>query len=527
MAKKSLAEQIAELSKPQTEFDIEDNDLRDDAFGAGSEDDLALESEASDDDLKTNHYVKVLKSKLRRDNDSVALGGKYTGNVADRSSLYGDNAGNGPVSDSEEDEEDQIEEDDSDESEDGELENGGDEDDDEEIDDEEISNQEDLLDDSDASEESDASIRSTNDDAERSKLKAMMSKERDHIVSRMSQTSSNDSLKGYAILQQHSLFDSILDIRLKVQKALSNSNMLPADQETLAAGKLATKKTPALLDNAIAKGYDLLDSILALRASLADKDGISTKKLAYTPKKRSLDDYLEVSQQHDAVLNGYRASVLTKWSSKIQNSSGSSAINSGKFKAINQLAEQQVQNNVADMARLVKKTKLNRRLIKPLGYEYSKAQAAAEEDEEEAEENPDIPKDHQSKNEASELAELDQIFDDEDFYRVLLNDLVDKKIQSSNPTTGLTIALRGAQQAHKLKKNVDTKASKGRKLRYHVQEPIANFDAPRPNLKWNDDQIDEFFASLLGQKVNMNEAQSDEESEDEELIGNDGIQLFG
>lgn len=522
MAKKSLAEQIAELSKPQTEFDIEDNDLRENAFGNGSEDDMGSEPEASDADLKTDHYVKVLKSNLRRDKDSIALGGKYTGSVADRSSIYGNMAGNRPTSDSEDEEDEEDEGQES--SDDDEEEDGNDEDDNDDIEEEEDNE----IDDHDGSlDNSDVSDEDSNGDAERAKLKAMMSKERDHIVSRMSQASSNDSLKGYAILQQHSLFDNILDIRLKVQKAVSNSNMLPADARTLKKGKFSTKNTTALLDDTISKGYDLLDSILALRSSLADQDGISTKPLPHTPKKRSLPDYLEVSQQQDAVLNGYRASVLTKWSSKIQNSSGSSAINSGKFRAINQLAEQQVQNNISDMARLVKKTKLNRRQIKPLGYEYSKAQAAAEEEEEE-EENPDIPKEQHSKSQASELAELDQIFDDEDFYRVLLNDLVDKKVQSSNPTTGLTIALRGAQQAHKLKKNVDTKASKGRKLRYHVQEPIANFDAPRPGLKWNDDQIDEFFASLLGQKVNMNEAQSEDESEDEEVAnGADGIQLFG
>lgn len=58
-----------------------------------------------------------------------------------------------------------------------------------------------------------------------------------------------------------------------------------------------------------------------------------------------------------------------------------------------------------------------------------------------------------------------------------MNDLVDKKVQSSDPTTGITINLRSAQKVNKLKNNVDTKASKGRKLRYHIQEPIANFES--------------------------------------------------
>ena len=74
-----------------------------------------------------------------------------------------------------------------------------------------------------------------------------------------------------------------------------------------------------------------------------------------------------------------------------------------------------------------------------------------------------------------------------------MNDLVDKKVQSSDPTTGITINLRSAQKVNKLKNNVDTKASKGRKLRYHIQEPIANFESSIGSWKWNDDQIDEFL----------------------------------
>lgn len=60
MAKKSLSEQLSQLTKPQTEFDIEDNDLRDNVFNQDSEDN----SESEDDDqLKKEHYVDVSKSK--------------------------------------------------------------------------------------------------------------------------------------------------------------------------------------------------------------------------------------------------------------------------------------------------------------------------------------------------------------------------------------------------------------------------------------------------------------------------------
>ena len=50
------------------------------------------------------------------------------------------------------------------------------------------------------------------------------------------------------------------------------------------------------------------------------------------------------------------------------------------------------------------------------------------------------------------------------------------------------------------KKTVDTRATKGRKLRYQVHEKLQNFMVPVRTSRgvWHDEQIDELFASLLG-----------------------------
>jgi protein AATF/BFR2 len=66
----------------------------------------------------------------------------------------------------------------------------------------------------------------------------------------------------------------------------------------------------------------------------------------------------------------------------------------------------------------------------------------------------------------------------------------------------LALGMRWAalkQQTKKVKKKVDTKASKGRKLRYHVHEKLQNFMVPVPAGYWHQDMIDELYASLLGQ----------------------------
>ncbi|ODV79572.1 TRAUB-domain-containing protein [Suhomyces tanzawaensis NRRL Y-17324] len=499
MAKKSLSEQLALLTQPQNDFDIEDSGLKDNVFE--HEDDEGSASE-EDDTMKKQHYVNVPRSKLRQQ-VGVALGKKYSGSVTSRDDLY--------ASDENKDAED-LEDEEAEESDSGaSLRANSDEE-------------------SGSDDEDDSGVDQRNAELEhkRSRVKELMAKERTHIVSRLSNSATNDSLKGFAISQQHKFFDKVIDSRLKIQKSLTNSNLLPPSHDTLVSQKLGTKKTAKNLQKAKEECYNLLDSIFALRNALFKKDQVSDKVFGAS-KKRSYHEYSSVTAKMDSALDKYRSNVLTKWSAKVQNSSGATAINAGKFKAINQSFEQQVMNNLTDMDRLVKRTKLNRRQIKPLGYDHYKSQFEKEEDDEEDEEdeNPDIPK--ETNTAKSNIAEIDEIFDDEDFYRVLLNDLVDKKIQSSNPTTGLTVSLRSAQQAQKFKKNVDTKASKGRKLRYHIQEPIANFEAPRGSLKWDDNQIDEFFASLLGQKVNMNEDDEVEEDDEEEevRVEGDSIKLFG
>lgn len=512
MAKKSLSEQISSLYTPKTDYDIEDHDLdvsKDNGIFQHHDGGSENESEDEDTGLRNEHYVESSKSKLRQQNEGVNLGEKYVGNVTSRSKLYDDEDDKQPTEAS-----------------------SGEELDAESAEEEEDEESEDVADDDEDDQESDRSSSSDaeNDEDEnishkRELLKQLMSKERSHIVNRLSQSATNDALKGYSIQQQNKTFEKIIDVRLKFQKSVTSSNMLPINTSTYSETK--SEDSDELVTKAKKQFYSLLDHLFTLRNELDESTSVKT------PKKRSFAKYSEVTSAADAQLNSRRNQILTKWSAKVANSSGRNAMNANKFKTINQSFEQQVNNNLSDMDRLIKRTKLNRRNVTPIGY------TTKEEDDHENgnknksidEDDDDIPEDTSVRKKTQGL-ENDYIFDDEDFYRVLLNDLVDKKVQTSDPTSGITISLRAAQKSNKLKNNVDTKASKGRKLRYHVQEPIANFETSRGSWRWNDDQIDEFFASLLGQKVNMNEIDDEQEEEqendDNDIIPEDnGIQLFG
>jgi len=71
-----------------------------------------------------------------------------------------------------------------------------------------------------------------------------------------------------------------------------------------------------------------------------------------------------------------------------------------------------------------------------------------------------------------------------------------------------------------MKKVVETKASKGRKLRYEIHEKLQNFMVPVPvRGAWHDEQIDELFASFMGKRASL-------EAPGTAAVALDGLRVF-
>ena len=68
------------------------------------------------------------------------------------------------------------------------------------------------------------------------------------------------------------------------------------------------------------------------------------------------------------------------------------------------------------------------------------------------------------------------MYEDADFYEQALKEFLETRGAGSSP--GAPGSVPAASKPPKRRKQVDRRASKGRKLRYHVQQPLVNFCAP-------------------------------------------------
>jgi len=130
------------------------------------------------------------------------------------------------------------------------------------------------------------------------------------------------------------------------------------------------------------------------------------------------------------------------------------------------------------------------------------------------------------------------IYDDADFYGLLLQNLLEQRSGESiaaatagaanmSMPNGIDARFQLRREA-KTRKQVDTRASKGRKLRYTVHEKLQNFMAPEDRTTWGPRQSDELFGSLFGKKMELGEDVDGINGDEEDGLGAEeaGLMLF-
>ncbi|XP_007464952.1 PREDICTED: protein AATF isoform X2 [Lipotes vexillifer] len=317
--------------------------------------------------------------------------------------------------------------------------------------------------------------------------------------------------KGQAVKNQIALWDQLLEGRIKLQKALLTTNQLPQPDvfpifkdkggpEFASALKNSHKALKALLRSLVELQEELLFQYPDTRylvdgtkpkaeseeeISSEDEELIEEKQQQQrrAPAKRKLEteDYPSFMAKRFADFTVYRNRTLQKWHDKTKLASGKLGKGFGAFE---RSILTQIDHILMDKERLLRRTQTKRSIYRVLGKPEPAAQPVVESLPGQPEILPQAPA-------SAHLKDLDEeIFDDDDFYHQLLRELIERKTSSLDPNDQVAMGrqwLAIQKLRSKIHKKVDRKASKGRKLRFHVLSRLLSFMAPIDHTTMNDD----------------------------------------
>ncbi|XP_020642599.3 protein AATF isoform X3 [Pogona vitticeps] len=334
--------------------------------------------------------------------------------------------------------------------------------------------------------------------------------------------------KGKAVKNQIALWDQLLEGRIKLQKVLLTANQLPQPDTFLEFKKRGGQEFADALKN----NYKALKALVRTLVDLQDEllhqysgtrhlvdgeqvkkdsdeevpsesggedvgEGEARKRARRRPPKRKLEmeDYPEFAAKRFADFRAYRDSTLQKWHDRTKLASGKLGKGFGAFE---RSVLTQIDHILMDKERLLRRTHTKRSAYRVLGKLQPAPELLPEALPGETEALP-------SSMSNAHLKDLDkEIFDDDDFYHQLLRELIERKTSSLDPNDQVAMGrqwLAIQKLRSKIRKKVDTKASKGRKIRYHVHSKLVSFMAPIDHCTMNDDARTELYRSLFGKQT--------------------------
>jgi len=217
---------------------------------------------------------------------------------------------------------------------------------------------------------------------------------------------------------------------------------------------------------------DTEDKLENEKQSFIDKDAETIEDHLLPQKRLKHNDYEKVLQKDHDSYREYRNSIIKKWNDKTRITTGSLT------KGSSQTTLKQIEFAMSDISKLRKRTQLKRSEYNVIG-KFSP--------------NED--------NDDRRIHEYDpEIYDDDDFYHQLLRDLIEYK--SSDVTNPIQLSKQWIQLQNmrkKIKRKIDTRATKGRRVRYNVHNKLVNFMAPITMYDtWTDNAKNELYNSLFG-----------------------------
>ncbi|KAL1123570.1 hypothetical protein AAG570_002646 [Ranatra chinensis] len=306
------------------------------------------------------------------------------------------------------------------------------------------------------------------------------------IFSSSAKDTGQDIERGKAIRNQLSIWEQLLECRIKLQKGLLASNRLYQTEDYREFRKGLEPDEEAVVAKTYTGLMELMETLLLLQEvsienvffSKRSSDSPLEDDDVKRPKIRKLEDVGEELKKFFAESKPYRDTEIEKWGDK-------SRVMSGRLGAGQTSTLVQIEQILCDKERLLRRTRVKRSSYQVLGKQSVQKESTSEEVDGGAGPN-----------------EYDtEIFDDDDFYHKLLRDFVERKTSEVSDPTQLGRRWVELQKLRsKMKRKIDVRATKGRRLRFTVHNRLVNFMAPVPFRigGWTEENKDRLFRSLFG-----------------------------
>lgn len=213
-------------------------------------------------------------------------------------------------------------------------------------------------------------------------------------------------------------------------------------------------------------------------------------------RKLSTDNVEETLAKRHTEFQSFRNDTLSKWDEKTRLAHGK--IKSKNFAAFEMSVLKQIEQVLVNRDRLVRRIHQKRSDYRILGKPLKEGVMETNRDVVVEDDDDDVELKLKQRNK-SEIAVDPEIIDDNDFYHVCLRDLIEmKQSEETDPVTASKQWLEIQRLRNKQKQKVDTKASKGRKIRYNIKEKLKNYMTPYDKSLWSDEQKDDLFKAMFG-----------------------------
>ncbi|GAB2291027.1 hypothetical protein Dimus_025283 [Dionaea muscipula] len=287
-----------------------------------------------------------------------------------------------------------------------------------------------------------------------------------NLVENLKRHKDEDLLKGQAVKNQKALWDKSLEFRFLLQKAFSNSNRLP--QEPVRSSFYeADERVKASYSDVIVASTKAINSILKLQEALLENNTSITQVAeggcgSYSNDSRtskngdiaSDEEWSRISDMHLRIAP-FRNKSVDKWQRKAEVNTGA-AVKRSKLLAFNQNISDQVAAYMRDPSKMIKGMQMRSEIVGVFGSV-----------------------DELGSNNTKEDVKADgdpELLNDSEFYQQLLREF----FETIDPTSSEAAFYALKRVQTRKRKLVDRRASKSRKIRYHVHEKLVNFMAPQP-----------------------------------------------